>query len=119
MRGDEPLLMKPSVVFTPLGTQIFIPGYLSLDAKRDLDFKRINTLHKARGLPRQGEDYLTSRKGQLYLKTRAREANAEAKAQGLKGDRRYGFICARLSFPDHGDYRKIRKLLEKKGTDTP
>ena len=58
MHGDEPLLMKPSVVFTPLGTQIFIPGYLSLDAKRDLDFKRINTLHKARGLPRQGEDYL-------------------------------------------------------------
>ena len=119
MHGDEPLLMKPSVVFTPLGTQILIPGYLSLDAKRDLDFKRINTLRKARGLPRQGEDYLISRKGQLDLRTRAREANAEAREQGLKGDKRYAFICARLSFPGDGDYRKIRKLLEKKGTDRP
>ena len=119
MKDNQPLLMKPSVVFTPLGTQIFIPGYLSLDAKRDVDFGRINRLHKARGLLRQGEDYLISRKGQIDLKKRARDANAEAKAQGLKGDRRYAFICARLGFPDQGDYRKIRKLLEKKGTGTP
>jgi hypothetical protein len=26
MKGNKPFLMKPSVVFTPLGTQIFIPG---------------------------------------------------------------------------------------------
>ena len=36
MKGDEPLLMKPSVVFTPFGTEIFIPGYISFDPKRDL-----------------------------------------------------------------------------------
>ena len=118
MHGDKPLLMKPSVVFTPLGTQIFIPGYLSLDAKRDLDFKRINNLHKARGLPRQGADYLTSRKEQIALKKKARDANTEAKAQGLKGDKRYAFICERLGLLDVGDYRKIRKLLKKDGNET-
>jgi hypothetical protein len=111
--------MKPSIVFTPLGTQIFVPGYLSLDAKRDLDFKRINRLHKARGLPRQGEDYLSSRKEQLDLKRRARDANAEAKAAGLKGDKRYAFICSRLGFPDDGDYRRIRKLLQRRRSEMP
>jgi hypothetical protein len=116
MRDDEPLLMKPSVVFTPLGTQIFIPGYLSLDSKRDLDFKRINKLHKARGLPRQGEEYLASRKEQLDLKSKALEANHQAQSRALKGDKRYAFICARLGLRDDGEYRKIRKLLQRKIT---
>jgi len=118
MHGDEPRLMKPSVVFTPLGTQIFIPGYLSLDAKRDLDFTRINKLHKARGLPRQGTYYLISRKEQLALKKKARDANAKAKSQGLKGDKRYAFICECLGLTNDGDYRKIRKLLKKEGNKT-
>lgn len=52
MDGDQPLLMKPSVNVTALGTQIFIPGYMSLDAKRDLDLAAISRLHKARGVLR-------------------------------------------------------------------
>ena len=49
MEGDTPLLLKTSVVFTPYGTQLFIPGYLSLDPKRDLDFSKVTRLHRARG----------------------------------------------------------------------
>ena len=37
MRQDEPLIDKLSVTFTPFGTQIFVPGYWSLDPSRDLD----------------------------------------------------------------------------------
>jgi hypothetical protein len=54
MQGDRPLLLKPSISLTPYGTQIFVPGYMSLDAKRDLDFGKISSLHKARGVQRQG-----------------------------------------------------------------
>jgi hypothetical protein len=50
MKGDEPLLMKPSVVFTPFGTQIFIPGYISFDPKRDLKLGIVSELHRARGI---------------------------------------------------------------------
>jgi hypothetical protein len=56
MNGDEPLLMKPSVNVTALGTQIFIPGYMSLDAKRDLDLSAVSRLHKARGVHRENVD---------------------------------------------------------------
>jgi hypothetical protein len=36
---------------TPFGTMIFIPAYWSLDP---LNWRAITTLHKARGVPKQG-----------------------------------------------------------------
>ncbi len=57
MKGDEPLLMKPSVVFTPFGTQILIPGYISFDPKRDLKLGIVSELYRARGIRCQGEGF--------------------------------------------------------------
>lgn len=114
MRGNDPLLMKPSVVFTPLGTQIFIPGYLSLDAKRDLNFSAINGIHKARGVMRQGGAFSIVRKLMMESKRKAKHLDAEAKSMGLKGDARYRYVAHGLHIFDGGDYRNIRSLLETK-----
>ena len=113
MHGDEPLLMKPSVVFTPLGTSIFIPGYLSFDAKRDLNFGAINKIHKARGIRRQGTGFSESRQKLISMKKRAKALNTEALRLGFRGDDRYQFIAKKLGLAATSDYRQIRKLLAK------
>jgi hypothetical protein len=112
MEGDQPQLLKASVVFTPLGTQIFIPGYLSFDSKRDLDFGKVAKLHRARGVSRQGPGFSEGRKVTAKMKVLAKKADQEAREKGLKGDKRYAFICKKLEMLDHGDYRQIKRLLE-------
>ena len=112
MEGDHPLLLKTSVVFTPHGTQVFIPGYLSFDPKRDLDFTRVMRLHRARGIPRQGEGFSVGRTELAQLKQHARAADAEARKRGLRGEVRNRYICQRIGFYDRDDYRRLRKLLE-------
>lgn len=109
--AERPFL-KASVVFTPLGTQIFIPGYLSFDSKRDLDFRKVAELHRARGIPRQGKGFSEGRKETAKRKVLAKKADQEAREKGLKGDKRYAFICKQLKMLDHGDYRQITRLLE-------
>ncbi len=111
MKGNKPLLLKPSVVFTPLGTQIFIPGYLSFDAKRDLNLSRLSRLHKARGVVRQGERMSMGRQELVARAHRAKILNLEAKELGLKGDNRYRFIATRLRLTPAIDFRQIRCLI--------
>jgi hypothetical protein len=96
IKGDEPLLMKPSVVFTPFGTQIFIPGYISFDPKRDLKLGVLSRLHRARGIRRQGEGFSVARDENKKKATRAFELNEQAKAAGLKGDERLRFVANKL-----------------------
>ena len=112
MKGDQPELLKASVVFTPLGTQIFIPGYLSFDSKRDIDFGKVATLHRARGVARQGPGFSVGRKVTAKLKGLAKLADQEARGKGLRGDKRYAFICKQLNLLDRGDYRQVKRLLE-------
>jgi len=50
MRRDRPLLLKLTANLTPFGTMIFIPTYWSFDQKRDLNWRAITALHKARGV---------------------------------------------------------------------
>jgi len=113
MEEDTPLLMKPTVTFTPFGTQIFIPGYLSIDLKRDFNITRIVNLHKARGIQRQGKCFSFGRTEKVDLRKKAKAADAQARKMGLKGDDRYQHICKALRQHDSGDYRFIKKLLEK------
>jgi len=94
MDGDRPLLMKPSVNLTPYGTQIFVPGYMSLDAKRDLDLSAISRLHKARGVQRQS-----------ILRNQVR-----ALASTARGEGRSAIAAVRQAFPDV-DERQIRRWL--------
>lgn len=112
MSRGEPLLMKPSAVFTPFGTQIFIPGYLSLDAKRDLDFNKIGKIHKARGLLRQGRKMSVGREDLAARAKRAKQLDRQARARGLKGERRYQFISDGLGLKNDGNYRQVRFLLK-------
>ncbi len=107
----RPLLLKPSVVVTPHGTQIFIPAYLSFDAKRDLNLGLITRLHRARGQLRQGDRFMAARMENASLRRRAKAADALARKRGLKGDARYRFICQEIGLLDHGDYRQLRRLL--------
>lgn len=113
MKGDHPLLLKTSVVFTPFGTQIFIPGYLSFDPKRDLDFSKVMRLHRARGIERQGPGFSIGRHELADLRRRAKAADREARSNGLKGEARYRFVCEGIGYRDEGDYRRLRKLLGK------
>jgi hypothetical protein len=113
MKGDQPQLLKASVVFTPLGTQIFIPGYLSFDSKRDLDFGKVAKLHRARGVARQGPGFSVGRKELAKLRIKAKAADKEARRRGLKNGDRFEFISKQIGFIDSGDFRRLRKLLEK------
>jgi len=107
----KPLLLKPSVVVTPFGTQFFIPSYLSFDAKRDLDLGMATRLHRARGQKRQGEKLSASRVQKADEATRAKSYDAEARKLGHKGEARYQFIARKLGQLYHGDSRPIRRLL--------
>ena len=112
MEGDQPLLLKTSVVFTPYGTQLFIPGYMSFDPKRDFDFSKVTKLHRARGISRQGPGFSVGRKELAELRKKAKEADKEARRNGLKGEPRYQFVCEQTGFRDKDDFRRLRKLLD-------
>ena len=85
MRGDAPLVEQLFYAITPYGTQIFIPGYWSLDAARDVRWEEIKKLHAARGLKRQGEKSAANRQDRAHLIARLQQANREAKQSGLRG----------------------------------
>lgn len=94
MEGDRPLLMKPSVNVTPYGTQIFVPGYMSLDFKRDLKHGAISELHKARGVQRHS-----------VLRNRVREVATAARQED-----RSVLKAVRDAFPELEE-RQIRRWL--------
>jgi hypothetical protein len=111
MAGDSPLLLKPSVNVTAHGTQIFIPGYLSLDPKRDIDFARINHLHRARGsVPKQGPAFAESREQFAERSKQAKAADKKGRRQGLKGTELNDFILSELKRP-WADSRQLRRWL--------
>ena len=112
MDGDKPYIMKPSVNITPLGTQIFIPSYISYDAKRDFNHAKISRLHKAKGTQKQGVAFTESRIRLAKLKKLAFEAETEGRKNNLKGDKLLDFIANAIGRPNM-DFRSIRKLLER------
>jgi hypothetical protein len=111
IKGDEPLLMKPSIVFTPFGTEIFIPGYISFDPKRDLKLGVVSRLHRARGVRRQGDVFSVAWKEHEENAKLAFEYNEQAKAAGKKGDKRLGCVAKKLGRITNGGYREIRRLI--------
>ena len=111
---DRPLVQKIICTFGPYGTTLFIPGYWSFDAARDLDWKALGKLHKARGVPRQGEKLEQNRKELLEQARRAQVANREAKKRGLHGEKRYQFIKERGGLDSRSDDSQVRRLLRYK-----
>jgi hypothetical protein len=113
MKGDEPLLMKPSVVFTPFGTEIFIPGYIGFDPKRDLKLGVVAKLHRARGVRRQGAGFSAARIERDAKAKNAFAFNEHAKTAKLKGDARLLFVANKLGIKTKGDYSEITRLISE------
>jgi hypothetical protein len=111
MRGDTPLVEQLFYAITPYGTQIFIPGYWSLDAARDIRWEEIKKLHAARGLKRQGEKTAANRLDRALLIARLQQANREAKQSGLRGADRYAYLKAQARLSPDTDDAQVRRWL--------
>lgn len=111
MAGDMPLLLKPSVNVTAYGTQLFIPGYLSFDSKRDIKTGKISKLHHARGnVPKQGSAFTESREQFAEMSKKARAAERVGRKQGLKGGALEDFVLKQIGRPQ-ADPRQLRRWL--------
>jgi len=118
MRGDRPLLLKLTVNLTPFGTMIFIPAYWSFDPKRDLNWRAITALHKARGVQKQGAKLAANELAAREESIRAREFWREAAALKLKGEARISWVLKELNRDLRTDERQLRRILAK-SRDTP
>jgi len=111
MRGDHPLLLKLTVNLTPFGTMVFIPAYWSFDPKRDLNWRAIIALHKARGVPKQGPKLGANKLAARAQAIRARKLSKEADALKLKGERRRIWMFQKLNWDPRTDERQLRRIL--------
>lgn len=111
MKGDEPLVEKLTCTLTPYGTQIFIPGYWSFDAARDINWKALQRLHRARGTPKQGEKLSRNRADRTQQLAALRLARTAARKLGLKGEKFYSFLKEKAGLDDRTDNAQIRRLL--------
>ena len=113
MRGDRPLLLKLTANFTPFGTMIFIPAYWSFDPKRDLNWRTITALHKARGVPKQGPKLGANQLAASAESVRARRLWREAAARKLKGEARTSWMLEQLGWDPQTDEQQLRRALAK------
>jgi hypothetical protein len=108
---DGPLVQKLYHSFTPYGTAIFIPGFWSLDARRDLKWDVILRLHRARGVGRQGEKLSRNRQEKKRQVEKLRVAVREAKRVRLRGEKRMVFLKKSAGLSAETDDAYVRKLL--------
>jgi hypothetical protein len=113
MRGDHPLLLKLTVNLTPFGTMIFIPAYWSLDPKRDLNWRAITALHKARSVPKQGAKLAANQLAARLEAIHAAKLSKEADARKLKGEARSSWMLKELNRDLRTDERQLRRILAK------
>ena len=111
MRGDDPLVEQLFYAFTPYGTQLFIPGYWSLDPARDIKWSEIKRLHAARGLHRQGEKLSLNRIERRAQITRLRKLDATARKLGLKGEERHLYIINHAGLSQQMDRSQLNRLI--------
>ncbi len=112
MQGDKPLALKMTVNLTPFGTMIFIPAYWSFDPKRDLKWRAITALHRARGVVRQGEKLSQNRSQRRDEAERAKRLVEQAKARGLKGFARAYWVMGQLNWDPRTDISRLKRLLK-------
>ena len=113
MRGNQPLVLKPSVNPTAFGTMIFIPAYWSLDSARDFNWKEIAGLHRVRSLRKQGAVLADGKSHRRSLAQKLARAEAEARAAGLKGRARHEFLCKALGWVPGTDPKRISRLKKE------
>ena len=112
MCGDWPMVLKMTVNLTPFGTMIFIPAYWSFDPKRDFKWQVITELHRARGVARQGAKLGMNRLERQEEARRAKELMEQAKAQGLRGDKKTWWVMTKLGWDLRTDESRLRRLLK-------
>jgi hypothetical protein len=110
---DIALVQKVVYTFGPYGTTIFIPGYWSFDAARDFDWSKINRLHRARGVQRQGEKLSENRKGKAEQVKRLKAAKIQAKKMGLSGTKQMDFLKDSAGLSQRTDDAQVRRLLRE------
>ena len=108
---DQPLVRGVEYALGPYGTSIFIPAYWSVDLNRDILWREIICVHRARGVSRQGKKLERNREQLLEQTRQAQEADREAKRQGLSGEKRYNFIKQRAGLDLRTDNAQVRKLV--------
>ena len=113
MQGDRPLLLKLTANLTPFGTMIFIPSYWSFDPKRDLNWHAITSLHKARGVPKQGQKLSANQLAARLEGIHAAKLSKEADARKLKGETRISWMLKKLNKDSRTDERQLRRILAK------
>jgi hypothetical protein len=113
MQGDRPLLMKLTANLTPFGTMVFIPAYWSFDPKRDLNWRAITALHKARGVARQGPKLSANQSAARLEAMHAAKLSKEADARKLKGEARLSWMLKKLKRDPRTDERQLRRILAK------
>jgi hypothetical protein len=113
MRNDEPLVEKLTFTLTPFGTQVFIPGYWSFDAARDVGWKEVVRLHRARGVRKQGEKAAGNRRQRSEQISKLMAANGEAKRRGLTGPSRYEFLKTKAGLAQETDDAQVRRMLRQ------
>lgn len=116
MLKDWPMVLKMTVNLTPFGTMIFIPAYWSFDPKRDFKWQVITELHRARGVARQGAKLGLNRLERQEEARRARLLMEQARAQGLRGDRKTLWVMTKLGWDLRTDESRLRRLLKGNGT---
>jgi len=112
MAGDQPLLQKLTVNLTPHGTMVFIPSWWSFDHKRDVNWGEMKKLHCARVVSKQGAKLTKNQTEQAAEAEKAARLDADARARGLKGERRADWVMERLPWA-HKDARKLRLVLSR------
>lgn len=113
VQRDRPLLLKLTANLTPFGTMLFIPAYWSLDPKRDLNWRAITALHKARGVQKQGTKLSLNQKARRAESLRAAELSKQAAARKLKGRARASWMMKELHLDPRTDERQLRRILAR------
>lgn len=112
MQKDKPLLMKLTVNLTPFGTMIFIPGYWSFDAKRDIKWKSVTSLHRSRGVQRQGPKLSQNKVSAREEAVRVRQLWEEATTKGKRGEAREQWVLGRMNWDPRTDSSKLKRMLK-------
>ena len=115
MRGDEPLVEKLTYTLTPYGTQIFIPGYWNFDPARDINWKAVTRLHRARGLEKQGVKLAANRRERAAQLRRLKTADAEARRLRLRGKARFDYLKTQAGLAPLTDEAQVRRMLRGEG----
>jgi len=113
VRDWQPIVEEPRLKLTPLGTEIYIPGYWSLDAHRDVLWKQVLKLHRARGVPRQGAKLARNRMGRDAQLRKILQAERDAREKGLKGGELLDLLKQAAGFSSNTDDAQMYRLLRQ------